>query len=215
MNILVIRILEILLVPYFNRDALWTIAPLIFALVMLQMYFGKYKTEQLGWNTAYGNTISLVWVTAILFKYFHETYGLADAWLSLEYRGYFFLIVGLGVFTLILAFLNFEHIMPKKLAFFLSSSLPTNGLAYFVLVIVLGKIPLDEVTFWASAFIFLFLTLTFWVYRKIITPSKGSLVTLKKHEEEKKKLNRKIKRKIKGFVEKKIKNPEQIKKTKR
>jgi hypothetical protein len=197
MNPLFIRVLEILLVPYVYKEILWTIAPLVFALVMMQMYFGKYKTEQLGWNTAYGNIISLMWVTAMLFKFLQEAYGITRSWNTPTLRGYFVIAIGLGTITLILAILNFNHAISKKLAFLISSSLPINVLAYFALVIVMGKIPFDEKTFLAMIIIFTFLSIIFWAYKKIITPSKSSIPTLKKHEEIKKKEIRHIKYKIK------------------
>jgi len=197
-----IRILEILLVPYIHREVLWTVAPLIFALVMIQMYFGKYKTEQLGWNTAYGNTISLMWVTAILLKYLSDTQGLIYAWNTMELRGYLIMIVALGLFTLILAILNFEHLIPKKLAFLISSSLPTNIGAYFIIVIVLGRVTLDWTTFWAAFLIFVFLWGVFKVYKDIITPAESALQTLKRHEEVKKKKVRSLKMKFKRRFDK-------------
>ena len=66
---LIIRIIQIVLVPSYNPDVIWSIAPLFFGLVLMQMYFGKYKTEQLGWNTAFGNSVSLMWASAILFRF--------------------------------------------------------------------------------------------------------------------------------------------------
>ena len=199
MNIFFVRILQILLVPYVNKEILWTIAPLLFGLVMVQMYFGKYKTEQLGWNTAYGNTISLMWVTAVLLKYLHKTYGLSNLTLNDELTGYFLLILILGLITLTLAVIDFNHLMSKKFAFLISSSLPTNILAYFIIVVVMGKIPLDNTTLWASILTFIFFSLVFYVYKKSITPAKSALPTLKKHEKENKKEMRRITKKIKNL----------------
>jgi Zn-dependent protease with chaperone function len=200
MNIIFIRILEILFVPYIYKEALWTIAPLVFALVMVQMYFGKYKTELLGWNTAFSNNISLIWVTAIILRYLSEVQGLYNSWNNPDLRGYLILALALGVFTIILSILTFNHLIPKKLDFILSSSLPTNVIAYFVLVIVIGKIPLDETTFLATLLIFAFLSIVFHFYRKSITPPKSEIPTLKKHEKEKKKEIGKIKRKIQKIL---------------
>jgi hypothetical protein len=200
MNPLLIRILEIFLVPYVHREALWTIAPLIFALVMIQMYFGKYKTELLGWNTAFNNNISLMWVTAILLRYLHETFSLSNAWNNLDIRGYLILVLALGIFTLLLSIFTFHHLIPRKLDFILSSSLPTNLIAYFVFVIVMGNIPLDEETFLATIIIFAFLSFIFYIYRRSITPFKNEIPLLKKHEKEKKKELSKIKRKIRKIL---------------
>jgi len=200
MNPLFIRILEILLVPQVHKEALWTIAPLLFALVMLQMYFGRYKTEQLGWNTAFGNNISLVWVTAILLRFLYDGQGIINSWNNIEFRGYLILIILFGLFTLVLSILTFTHLLPKKLDFILSSSLPTNIIAYFVLVIVIGKIPLDETTFFSTILIFIFIAVVFYFYKKIITPPQSEIPILKKKEQEKKREFQKIKRKIKKVI---------------
>ena len=200
-----VRILEILLVPYFNKEILWTIAPLIFALVMLQMYFGKYKTELLGWNTAFSNSISLMWVTAILLKYMSGEYGFRGMITDRSQMSYFIMIGVLIIITVLLAMLNFEHKIPKRLAFILSSSLPVNILAYFVIVIVMGRITIDEITFFAAVVLFLFLSLVFYIYRKSITPPKSEIPILKKHEEIKEKKIKQIKKIIKKKIEKGVK----------
>ena len=199
-----LRILEILLVPYFKKSVIWTIAPLIFALLMMQMYFGKYKTEQLGWNTAFNNSISLMWVTAILLKYVYEKYGLLNALKHYELTGYFILIIALVLFTLVLTVLNFNHLIPKKFAFILSSPLSVNILAYFIIVIIMGKINLDIITFWASAVIFVFILAIFSIYRKSITPPKTIIKTLEKHEKQRRKELKRFKRKLKKLKEKLI-----------
>ncbi len=183
--------------PYYYQEVLWIIAPLIFALIMLQMYFGKYKTEPLGWNTAFGNTISLMWVTVMMVRYAQTNYGLGAMVANPSLRGYSVIILILGMITITLAFINFHHLLPKKFAFIISSSLPVNGIAYFTVVIVMGGIVLDTITLMAVIVLFLFLAALFYFYRKIITPPKSAIPTLKKHEEEKRRFKQKIKRKIK------------------
>jgi len=205
MNIIFIRILEILMVPYYRHEVLWSIAPLFFALIMIEMYFGKYKTEQLGWNTVFGNNISLIWVNAVVLKYIYYSRGFLQAWNNSELRGYIVLVGIFLAYTVTLAVLNFNHILPKKVAFDMLSTLPTNALAYFVLVIVMGNIPLDRITLMAAIIIFTFLGVLFGLYRKIITPAKAEIPTLKKHEQQRKRRWRSFKRKIKkGIFRKKL-----------
>ncbi|MBU0627577.1 MAG: hypothetical protein KKC75_00165 [Nanoarchaeota archaeon] len=193
---ILVRVLEILLVPYYHKEVLWTIAPLIFSLIMLQMYFGKYKTELLGWNTAFGNSISLVWVTTILLKYMSNNYGLKNVIEQSGHRVYLILILCFGVYTLSLTFINFNHLLPRRFAFWISSSLPVNVLAYFIIVIVMGRITIDETTLFAALILFLFFGLVFNLYRRSITPPKSEEVILKKHEEKRKKNISKIKKKL-------------------
>ena len=70
-----VRLIQILIVPQYFPQLIWLILPLFFGLVMIQMYFGRYKTEQIGWNTAYANTVSLIWVCFILLKFMSDEYG--------------------------------------------------------------------------------------------------------------------------------------------
>ncbi|MBU0461075.1 MAG: hypothetical protein KJ574_00655, partial [Nanoarchaeota archaeon] len=119
-------------------------------------------------------------------------------------KGYLTLIVILAALTILLAGFNFQHNLPKKFAFLISSSIPINGLAYFTTVLVIGQITLDRITFWAALVIFIFLIIIFALYRWSITPAKSALPTLKRHEEKREELKRKIKWQIKHAIQKKI-----------
>lgn len=190
------RILEILLVPYYYNEVIWVIAPLLFVLIMIQMYFGRYKTEQLGWNTAFGNTVSLMWVTVIMFKFLHDNHGgLGLAWFTV--RGDVIIITAMGLLTFTLAILDFYHVLPKRLAFLISSTLPLNGMAFLTVLIVVGNIPFDRATLQAVIVLFMFFIALFHLYREMITPAKNIKPTLKKHEDKKKKEIKKTERKAK------------------
>lgn len=199
-DLVFVRIFELLLTPKTSEAILWTIAPLIFFLVMSQMYFGRYKTEPLGWNSAYANTISLVWVTAILLRHLDVTYGLENITTDTILFNYFALVCALGLMILTIAVLEFYHKMPKNLAYIVSSSLPTNIIAYFIIIIIMGKITIDLPLFFACIILFIFFSIIFTFYKHTITPAKSALPTLKKHEEEHKKKQRKLKRMIKKKV---------------
>ncbi|MEK6921550.1 MAG: hypothetical protein AABX82_06710, partial [Nanoarchaeota archaeon] len=56
------RLGEFVNLPLAIPNILWTILPLLGIAFFIELYFGRYKTEELGWNTAFGNTISLLWV---------------------------------------------------------------------------------------------------------------------------------------------------------
>lgn len=192
------RILEILLVPYYNNEVIWIIAPLLFVLMMIQMYFGRYKTEQLGWNTAFSNTASLMWVTVILFKFLHDKFGsIGAAWLTPGATGDVVIVTLLGILTLTLAILDFYHVLPKKFAFLISSTLPLNAMAFFTALIVVGNITFDRTTSQAFTVLLIFFIAVFYIYKKMITPAPTIVKTLEKREKEKEKLIRKEERKVK------------------
>src|SRR3989344_6799585 len=72
-NEVIPRIIEIIEKPVLQKDILWIIAPLLITLLLIQVYFGRYKNEEIGWNTAFSNSVSLVWVTTTLFRFIYET----------------------------------------------------------------------------------------------------------------------------------------------
>src|SRR3989344_6391980 len=71
-NEVIPRIIEIIEKPVLQKDILWIIAPLLITLLLIQVYFGRYKNEQIGWNTAFSNSISFLWVTTTLVRYLYE-----------------------------------------------------------------------------------------------------------------------------------------------
>ncbi len=155
------RFLELVTAPYHHAELLWITIPLFVALVFMDIYFGRYKKEELGWNTAVGNTLALVFVAMDLFRQVWERLAEPSFW-SL-FIGHFrdtlvILVLALGSLWLFIA--NFFHVLPKKLAFLISSSLPTTVFAYLGIVIIYTDIPLDKVSFLAALVLFLVLTVT-------------------------------------------------------
>lgn len=201
MNAIIVRFLKMIYFSYYNEQIFWTIAPLMFSLMMAQMYFGKYKTEEMGWNSAFTNSISLIWVTATLIKFLHSEYGLYSFIFLDSLRGYLILMSVFLILTLLISYLNFNHYIPKYWAFLLSSSLLINIIAYIVIIIIMAKFPLDIVTMDASIILFVLLLATFGLYKYSITPAKSIIPTLKKHEKLQNQKIRKIKHKIKQAID--------------
>jgi len=152
------RFLELVTAPYEHTELLWITIPLIIALVLMDIYFGRYKKEELGWNTAVGNTLALVFVAMDLFRQVWQR--LAEPSLWNLFIGHFkdtlvILILALGSLWLFIA--NFFHVLPKKMAFLISSSLPTTVFAYLGIVLIYTDIPLDKYTLLAGLVLFAFL----------------------------------------------------------
>ena len=61
-------------------------------------------------------------------------------------------VLGLGSLWLFVA--QFFHVLPKRLAFFISSSLPTTVFAYLAIILIYTNIPLDKFTFVAAVVLF-------------------------------------------------------------
>ena len=52
----------ILASPFKELSVWWYLTPIFILWLVLEVYFGKYKKEKLGWNTSLGNGITLTWI---------------------------------------------------------------------------------------------------------------------------------------------------------
>lgn len=183
---------ELINTPLSDPQILWTILPLLGIAFFIELYFGRYKTEELGWNTAFGNTISLLWVTTALFRFMYETHGSAifREWNFAGNTPTMILIYALGLWSLLLATSNFFHILPKQISFFVSSTIPVNVSAVVTAVLVIGQFHIDRVTLTAAFILYIALAIIFATIQAIVVPSaeaKKYILEYKKKAEEKKK----------------------------
>lgn len=188
------RFLEMVNLPYENKEILWAIAPLIVTLFLVQIYFGRNRNEELGWNTAYANCIMLIFVAFNLANHVYNAYGYEKiisgiAW----YKSAIVILVGLLGMNLL--FIDFFHSISKRISFFLSDSLTITFLAYIAIIGVYSDVPLDRHTFVASLFFFIVLYVFFKLLRSVIPPSEEGLNYLreKQLEKQKKILEKKMK----------------------
>jgi hypothetical protein len=107
--------IELISAPIKNPVLLWQIGPLLALWLTLELYFGYYKHESLGWNTALGNGVSLFWVVIGTTQYVW-TRGYSDE--------YLFIFVFLGIMVLyasFIVFITFKHFLSQRVAFFVAS----------------------------------------------------------------------------------------------
>tara|TARA_Y100000310_G_scaffold118009_1_gene116733 strand:+ start:731 stop:1342 length:612 start_codon:yes stop_codon:yes gene_type:complete len=153
------RVLHILQIPFQSSDMFWLVLPLILTMLFIQFYFSRYEEEELGWNTAFGNSLVLIFVSVTLIRYIYERPELYSVNTETIIIG---LLVGLG---LLLTIIDYFHALPKEIAFGISSSIPINYLSYVAISIVFSnstqqKIPIDIITlaaFLVILILFLFL----------------------------------------------------------
>ena len=138
------RTIWIIKSPITNPDMLWLLIPLIASLILLEFYFGRYSEEELGWNTAFGNSLALIFISIILAKHMYDYQLIYDP-------NKVSIVAAVLIIGIILAFLDFFHTLPKEFAFKLSAKLPIDYLAFIAIVFVFTNIPANGVT--AAAFL--------------------------------------------------------------
>jgi len=155
------RLLELLTAPIQNPDMIWMVTPLIVTVLLMTFYFGKYGKEDIGWNTAVGNSLVLLFVSVDLLRQIYNGLGNSVVGASIMNYEMYPIKTALSLvilfIALILLFLNFLHAIPKRISFFLSSPLPINLTAYIAMAIVYTNVVFDGTTVIAGLVLFFIL----------------------------------------------------------
>ena len=159
------RFIEILLAPINYKEMLWIAIPLVLTLFLTELYFSRYKLEELGWNSAYGNALVLIFVAVDIFRYLYNHNLLENMSIKLA------IALTVSALGIVLTMLNFFHILPENLAYGLSSKLPMNFIAYIALILIYSKIPVDSTTLIASLGLLVTMSAVIILLRSLIPAS--------------------------------------------
>ncbi len=162
------RAIDILRITITNQDVLWILAPLVATLILMELYFGRYKQEELGWNTAFGNALVLIFISANLINHLIQN----NLWANPLKSG---IVIGLLLVGFLLTVIDFFHWLPEDWAFTISSKFPISFLALLAILFVYGNIPTDYITLGALIMIFIASYLTITILHYLIPTFKGLL----------------------------------------
>ena len=174
------RIADLVLAPLEHPEMLWTLIPMITALILMQLYFGRNKDEALGWNTAFGNSVALIFISASLLRSVYIASGDISIKGFLSASIYFndlriIIILLLFMYGILLSLISFFHWLPERLAFFIMNGISINVTAYVVIVMVNSRnIPFDKDTLIAGIVIFVLVYAVAIVLRSFIPQSRRS-----------------------------------------
>lgn len=154
------RFIDLLMAPANYPDLLPSVLPLIVGAFVIELYFGKHKTEVLGWNTSVGNAV--IWISTALNLILTE-----QAETILEKYVVFF-ILGLG---LLIGYLDFYHKWSSTVAFRASSADIIYPLGFVTVVIVKSPIPANQLSIKTSILFLIASFLFFRIVRMFETPS--------------------------------------------
>lgn len=163
------RFIELVTAPAEIPGMLWIVVPLVIALLLMEFYFSRYTREELGWNTAVGNSLVLIFVSIDLLRniYGDQNFLAIDLGELVAVKKTLIALVIMGA-SFVLMFTEFFHMLPKRFAFFVSSTLPINLIAYLGIILVYSDIPLDGYTLIATIGLFVVLLLFFKLLKAIV-----------------------------------------------
>jgi len=187
---LVDRLVRLIAAPLEQGQMLYIITPMLITLLLMEFYFGHYDREELGWNTAVGHALVLIFVSVDLTKTIYPTMApstmLIRAWYNLTHLGTqsgeaISTLITAVIFAIGILFLvtNFFHWLPKKFAFILSGTLEINLIAYLSIVIVYtnnagaNPMPVDGYTLLAALMLFVALWFLFGIIHLLEPKYKG------------------------------------------
>jgi len=147
------RFMQLVTAPWVYKEMLWIILPMVITILVMELYFGVYVSEELGWNSAVANSIFLLFVGIDLFRQILFT---SPVFGSIKQT--LIIISGIVLFLgVVMLLLNFAHALPRNLAFKVSSTLPINLYAYISIILIytnlphVGQsIPIDALTYQAA-----------------------------------------------------------------
>lgn len=167
-----VRFIDLLLAPARNPEMLWSAIPLLIATFFIIIYFGRNRKEELGWNTAFGNTMVFIFTAINIIRQMYYQGG-TGSWENLLGNEFYVFVslalIGCGVAMMIV---TYAHLLPKRFAFFLFSAPPINVAAYVVMAIIYSSVPADWVTALATV-VFLALILIFGWLIQLVMKSLG------------------------------------------
>ena len=130
--------------PFTDFSVWWYLGPILILWFLLEIYFGKYKKEKLGWNTALGNGVSLTWINIEAMRYLFSL-QLGDFWLR------FLVLAIVMIYGFFVIYISFTHKFKPAVTYSLAAPTPI----YFLSVVV---------TLWGHGN----LTLSLWVLVDLI-----------------------------------------------
>jgi len=162
------RFLLLLKAPLNNQDMLWSAIPLVIATVFITLYFGRHKDEELGWNTAFGNTMIFMFSAISVIRQIYTSPEVNGSHVLLVSNFNFLVASVLVLASISLMIITYFHILPKRVAFFLFSAIPMNASLYVVMTIIYAKVPSDLLTLSATLLLVLLLVIIAKVLRFVV-----------------------------------------------
>lgn len=151
--------------PFKSFDQFWVLIPLIIMWIILAVYFAKYKKEELGWNTALANGITLGWLTLEGTRSLFSR-NLGDFWIRFTAN----MIILL--YALLIIYFSFTHKISSKWDFILASPHPVYFLGIFSVMWGYGTLEINLFVLIDLLILFIVILIIIKILGKLVKPAK-------------------------------------------
>ena len=176
--------IDFLIAPLRYPEMIWILIPLFGTVILMELYFGRYPREDIGYHAALENTMYLLFVSVDLIRYL-----IVNNQIMNTIKVYF--IVFIVIYAFIMSILDFYHKLPRHVAFKTSSKSILGFTAYIAIIVVYSDILLNlnnlsTATTLASIFLLFFVYRLFMIFVHFMQPPEHDKVEtlLKKVESE-------------------------------
>ena len=138
---------EIFSAPFKDPSIWWLLTPIILFWLILEVYFGMYKGEKLGWNTALGNGLNLFWIVVISLK------ALFTKGLGLFSIDKLIVVIFIAIYSAFIISISFTHKIKEKIFFLFASPTIVYYLSAIAILWIHGLI---DISFWVIIALILF-----------------------------------------------------------
>jgi len=152
---------EIFTSPFENLEILWILIPLFILWTVLEIYFAKHKTEELGWNTALANGITLGWLTLE---------GMRGLWKLKPDFFWFRFIANMVIlsYAAVLMYGSFTHKLSQRWNFILASPTPVYFLGVSSVLWGFGAMEITRYVLLDLLILFIVLNIFLFIFRRVI-----------------------------------------------
>lgn len=146
-----------------DATVLWLLVPILLFWVILEIYFDRYKKEELGWNTALGNGLSVFWIIIVCLKFlFQQQKFLWDKFLAI------FLIF---LYSILVIINSFSHKLRKRWSFLLAGPTPVYFLSAVAVLWTYGALVITRWVLLDLFVIYILLVIIGLILKKVIPPA--------------------------------------------
>ncbi|MFH2013768.1 MAG: hypothetical protein ABIJ17_02250 [Patescibacteria group bacterium] len=139
----------------------WFLIPVFLLWLGMEIYFGQYKKDRLGWNSILANGISFAWINIAAFRVlFMNDIDVNDFWAR------FIILFIFAFYSLFVIYIGFFHKLSQKTGSFLAG--PTQ--IYFLSVVSIlwgqGLLVINKFVFLCLLIAYIVLAIFFWIIRR-------------------------------------------------
>ncbi|MFB6241829.1 MAG: hypothetical protein ABEJ36_03445 [Candidatus Nanosalina sp.] len=151
------RLLEFIYAPLNNPELVPNLLPLIMGAFIMELYFGKHKKEDLGWNTALGNAV--IWMSTGISLIIAEQLSTPELYAA-------YVLIGVGFFA---GFMDFFHIWPTTIGWVVSSSAVVYTFGWTVVMVIKTGVPVNRTTLISAGLFFVGINTLFKIIQGLET----------------------------------------------